>query len=205
MAVLLLLTPAAPASARVIPPVLDFNGAVGWGENANGQVGDATTVDRDTATRVYGLTTGVKQVAAGGMHSLALLTNGTVRAWGYNRNGQLGDGTTTQRTTPVTVLELTGVTQVAAGSNYSMALRSDGTVWTWGFNTNGELGDGTIVSRSAPAQVPGLAGVTQIAAGSHAVLALRSDRTVWAWGANGVGQLGDGSTTDRLSPVPVSG
>jgi hypothetical protein len=153
---------------------------------------------------VTGLT-GVTQVAAGTFHSLAVRSDGTVWAWGANNGGQLGDGTTTNRSVPVQVTGLTGVTQVAAGTFHSLAVRSDGTVWAWGNNLHGQLGDGTTTNRSVPVQVTGLSGVTQVAAGWGQSLAVKSDGTVWAWGYNLQGELGDGTTTDSPVPVPVAG
>jgi len=106
-----------------------------------------------------GYLTGVTALAGGQYHSLAVKSDGTAWAWGYNGYGQLGDGTTTQRTTPVQVKGpggsgyLTGVTAIAAGYYHSLAVKSDGTAWAWGYNTYGQLGDGTTTSRSTPVQV----------------------------------------------------
>ena len=128
--------------------------------------------------------------------------------WGLNFHGTLGDGTTTDRLTPVQVSNLTGVTAVAAGEHHSLALKSDGTVWAWGFNGFGNLGVGTTTDRLTPAQVQGpggvgfLTGIVAIAAGTDYSLALKSDGTVWAWGRNNAGQLGDGTNIDRSAPVP---
>src|SRR5207247_4971351 len=77
------------------------------------------------------------------IHSLALRADGTVIAWGYNAFGQLGDGTTTTRTTPVPVRGLAGVTAITARDGHSLALLADGTVMAWGANFYGQLGDGT--------------------------------------------------------------
>jgi alpha-tubulin suppressor-like RCC1 family protein len=133
-------------------------------------------------------------------------SDGTVWAWGSNLLGELGDGSTTNRSTPVQVAGLTGVTQVAAGQEFSLALRSDGTVWAWGGNGAGQLGRGTVTAREVTAApVSGLAGVTKIAAGCGFSLALRSDGTVWAWGFNNVGQLGIGGTASSVVPVKITG
>ena len=144
-------------------------------------------------------------VSAGGYHTVALLSDGTVYAWGRNDRGQLGDGTTTDRHIPVRVSGLTNVTAISAGYEHTVALKSDGTVWAWGLNFYGQLGDGTTTTRRTPVQVSGLTGITAISAGYSHTIALKSDGTVWAWGNNGNGRLGDGTTTNRHTPVQVSG
>ncbi|MGB9849149.1 MAG: Ig-like domain-containing protein, partial [Moorellaceae bacterium] len=143
------------------------------------------------------------KIAGGDNHSLAVKSDGTVWAWGWNYYGQLGDGTTINHTTPMRVTNLTGVVAVAAGIYHSLALKSDGTAWAWGWNGYGHLGDGTTTNRTAPVQVQGLTGVVAVAAGGYHSLALKSDGTVWAWGRNYEGQLGDGTTTNRYTPVQV--
>jgi alpha-tubulin suppressor-like RCC1 family protein len=146
---------------------------------------------------------GAVAVAAGGSHSLALKTDGTVVAWGYNANGQLGNGNTTQQLTAVPASTLTDVTAISARASSSFALRSDGGVWSWGANGNGQLGSGNTTSRSTPGQISGLTATAISAGGTHA-LALLSDGTIKAWGYNLYGQVGDGTTTQRTSPVAVS-
>ena len=136
---------------------------------------------------------------------LAITTDGTAAAWGYNQFGQLGDGTTTNRTTPVQVSGLSGVSAVGGGAYHSVALKSEGTVWAWGNNSYGQLGDGTTTTRLTPVQVSGLTGVTAISVGYGHNLARKADGTVWAWGLNNYGQPGDGTTTNRSTPVQVSG
>jgi len=137
-------------------------------------------------------------------HTMALKSDGTVWAWGYNGSGQLGDGSTTDRYTPVEVSGLSGVMDIAAGDSHSLALKSDGTVWAWGYNGSGQLGDGSTTDRYTPVEVSGLSGVMDIAAGDSHSLALKSDGTVWAWGQNEYGQLGDGTTTQRTTPIQAS-
>ena len=147
-----------------------------------------------------------RSVLAGeGWSGLALKSNGTVWAWGYNPYGGLGDGTITDRHTPVQVSGLSGVVSVAGEGYSGLALKSDGTVWAWGDNFHGALGDGTTMERHTPVQVSGLCGVASVAGEIYSGLALKSDGTVWAWGDNTFGGAGDGTTTIRLTPGQVSG
>jgi YD repeat-containing protein len=150
-------------------------------------------------------------MAAGYYHTVALKNDGTVWAWGYNAQGQLGDGTTTQRTVPVQVMAspgvgLTNVKAIAAGYKHTVVVKNDGTVWTWGWNSDGQLGDGTTTDRKTPVQVSGLTNVKAVAAGYYHTVALKNDGTVWSWGYNYYGQLGDGTSGDTASksaPVQV--
>jgi alpha-tubulin suppressor-like RCC1 family protein len=182
--------------------------ALAWGNNASGQLGDGTTTERTTPVNVVlpaGVT--ITQVSAGANHSLAVTSDGRVLAWGDNGVGQLGDGTTTTRLTPVEVALPAGVTitQVSAGNEYSLAVTSDGSALAWGDNSFGQLGDGTTTTRLTPVQVDLPAGVTitQVAAGIEHSLAVTSDGHALAWGDNSVGQLGDGTTTRSSTPVQV--
>ena len=128
-----------------------------------------------------------------------------VWGWGSNGAGQLGDCTTTDRTTPVQVSNLSGIKDVSSGCAHSLAVKDAGTVWAWGSNYYGLLGDGTTTDRYTPVKVSGLSSITDVAGGCNHSLAVKEDGTVWAWGDNYNGQLGDGTTTDRTTPVQVSG
>ena len=130
-------------------------------------------------------------VKAGGTHTVALRSDGTVWAWGDNNTYQLGDGTKVDQNKPKQVAGLTDITSIAAGTTDSIALKSDGTVYTWGFN------------QLTAKQVNGLSNVTAVAAGYNFKLALKSDGTVWAWGWNTYGQLGDGTASNQTVPVQV--
>jgi len=176
-----------------------------WGLNTFGELGDGTTTSRSSPVKVTGLT-GVVAISTGDyLNVLALKSDGTVWAWGNNNDGQIGDGTKSNRSSPVKVPGLSGVVALAAGSNHCIAVKSDGTVMAWGHNSFGELGDGTTTDRSSPVSVTGLSGVVAVASGVVHSLALRSDGTVWAWGDNGYGQLGDGTATGRSLPAQVPG
>jgi len=137
------------------------------GANSGGQLGDSTTTARLTPTDVSGLASNVTAVAAGSVHTCVLTASGGVKCWGANYNGQVGDGTTTHRSTPVNVSGLTsGVDAVVAKWGHACALTSGGGVKCWGMNIYGQLGDGTTSDRSTPVDVLGLtSGVLAVAAG----------------------------------------
>ena len=190
------------------------NGTVwGWGLNSSGELGNSTTTNSNIPVEVNGSeglinvgTIGaVTAVAAGDSHSLAVLIDGSVWAWGDNSEGELGNGSTTSSSIPGVVNGVSGVTAVAAGLTYSLALKSDGTVWAWGENSAGQLGNGSTTNSSTPVQVSGLTGVTAIAASNAHSVALLNDGTVRAWGDNSKGALGNGSDTNSSTPVQVSG
>jgi alpha-tubulin suppressor-like RCC1 family protein len=177
-----------------------------WGENFAGQLGDGTTSSRAMPVQVAGLVGAVAEVSAGGGHSCARQTDGTLWCWGFNVTGQLGDGTATDRLTPIQVSALgTTVTEVSAGAEHTCARRTGSTLWCWGRNHFGQVGDGTFADRAAPVQVAALeASVAQSSAGYSHTCARKTDGTLWCWGANFSGQLGDGTETERLIPVEVA-
>jgi len=184
------------------------NGAVKcWGQNSNGQLGDASATQRTSPVDVSGLNSGVAAIESGYYHACALLNTGAVKCWGLNGNGQLGDGTITQRTSPVDVSGLnSGVIAISAGYYHTCALLNTGAVKCWGYNINGALGDGSTTQRTSPVDVSGLnSGVSAISTGGFQTCALLSTGGVKCWGQNNQGQLGDGTITQRTSPVDVSG
>ena len=179
--------------------------AVGFGDNFYGQLGDGTNTDRLTPVSVSGLTGAVSAASsASANHSLILKSDGTVRSFGLNADGQLGDNSTTDRNTAVTVSGLAGAVALAAGESHSLALKSDDTVKSWGSNAEGQLGDGTTTDRLTPVSVSGLTSIKAIGAGQLYGLAVESDGTVHSWGSNADGALGDGTTLSRTSPLDVS-
>jgi alpha-tubulin suppressor-like RCC1 family protein len=200
--------------------VTSTGAVLAWGYNADGQLGNSGTGSSDVPVSVSLPTaTKVIAVAAGALDSLAVTSTGAVLAWGYNADGELGDGGTTNSDMPTTVKLPAGtkVTAVAAGGYYGLALTSTGSVFAWGYNADGELGDGGTANSDVPVKVKLPAGtkVTATAAGGslegvggdtfgpgHS-LALTSTGRVLAWGYNADGELGDGGTANSDVPVKV--
>jgi alpha-tubulin suppressor-like RCC1 family protein len=129
-----------------------------WGFNLHGELGDGTTTDRYTPTRVVGLADGTAavEVSVGAEHTCARLASGEVNCWGSNEHGQLGDGTTTDRTTPTRVVGLDDAIELSAHGYHTCARRGSGEVVCWGRNAFGQLGDGTTTGRQTPTPVVGL-------------------------------------------------
>lgn len=145
----------------------------------------------------------IVEVAAGGNHSLALASDGTVWAWGDNSGGQLGNGTTGYSAVPVQVVGLSNVSTIVAGGAHSIAQKNDGTVWAWGNNASGQLGVGTTWNQNTPVQVTGLTNATAISGGKGHTLALLNDNTVMAWGEHSSGQLGTRKISNYSTPQTV--
>jgi alpha-tubulin suppressor-like RCC1 family protein len=180
-----------------------------WGTNSEGELGTGTS-DEDSAVPVpvAGLSSGVEAISAGGYsgadHTCALLRGGIVECWGFNEDGELGDGTTTSHSTPAPVSALgSGVRSVVAGHRHTCAIVATGRVECWGKAVNAR---GALIAHHAPVVVAGLPrGIQAISAGGGHTCALAAGGRVDCWGQNLYGQLGDGRTNDRGRPVPVRG
>ena len=185
--------------------------AYGWGLNGYGRLGDGTTTSRRSPVSVIGGITNWSQVSAGNAHSLGVTATGIAYGWGLNSSGQLGNGTTTNISSPVTVIGgITNWSQVSAGYNFSLGLTSTGIAYAWGAGGGaggfGQLGDGTTTFRSSPVSVIGnITNWSQVSAGFSHSLGLTSTGIAYGWGGNAFGQLGDGTTINRSSPVTVVG
>jgi alpha-tubulin suppressor-like RCC1 family protein len=195
------------------------------GRNANGNLGQGNTTNLTTWTQV-GSSTWINiaaftaDITSTKMSSFGIQSNGTLWSWGNNSFHQLGDGTTTQRTSPGQVGSATNWAKVVcAGENgnggvygFCLGLRSDGTLWSWGSNVSGATGQGTYSGdTNTPTQIGSSTDWTDIAAGCTGYsassgmfsLAIKSNGTLWAWGNNQFYQLGDNTTTDQNTPIQI--
>mgnify|MGYP003582227952 CR=1 FL=1 len=189
-----------------------------WGLNTNGQLGDTTTAQKPIPTLVaQGSTPALStivQISAGTSHTCAIASDSKAYCWGLNTNGQLGDNTVVQKTTPALVVQgntpLNSVfSQISAGGSHTCGIVSDSKAYCWGLNTNGQLGDTTTAQKNAPTVVvqggtPLNSTILQISAGTSSTCAVASDNKSYCWGLNTNGQLGDNTTAQKLVPTAVS-
>ena len=181
----------------------------GWGHNGYGALGDNTSVtERSSPVQTITFGANWKQVSTGGgsaysNQTAAIKTDGTLWSWGYGGYGNLGDNTTTNRSSPVQTIAFgTNWKQVACGKFHNAAIKTDGTLWTWGSNYKGQLGDNTRTHRSSPVQTVAFgANWKQVSCGEALTAAIKTDGTLWLWGDNFYGSLGDNTRTSRSSPV----
>jgi alpha-tubulin suppressor-like RCC1 family protein len=182
--------------------------AYAWGFNGQGQIGDGTTITKSSPVTIIGGITTWNQISAGSNHSLGLTAGGVIYAWGRGTNGRLGDNTTIDKSSPVTVVGgITNWTRIIAGKySHNIGVTSDNIAYAWGQNNRGQLGDNTTINKSSPVTVVG--GVTNwstVRSGFDSNLALTTSGVLYAWGYNTNGQLGSSSVINRSSPVTVVG
>ena len=178
-----------------------------WASNTRGQLGNGNTYNTFSPVSVLGGFTDWCRVSVGYRHTVAVRQNGTIWTWGSNGNGELGDGTSICRSSPVVVLSDSSAffdwCDIAAPYRSSVGLRKDGTIWTWGSNSySNMLGDGTNINRSSPVSVLGnISDWCKLAEGFGSVFAIRSNGTLWGWGSNYNGELGVGFATIEAQPT----
>lgn len=173
-----------------------------WGFNNNGKLGTNDTTARSSPTQTTTASSNWVSCAGGLDSSIACKSDGTLWNWGLNTNGQLGDNTTANRSSPVqTITFASNWKSVGAGNNTHYGIKTDGTLWCWGLNTQGQLGDNTVTHRSSPVQTVATGTNWKFVCGSAHVLSLKTDGTLWGWGTNGQGQLGLNNVTNRSSPI----
>jgi hypothetical protein len=179
-----------------------------WGSGASGALGSNATASRSSPVTVSGGGTNWTVVAAATSFSAGLKSDGTMWTWGLNTSGQLGDNSTTARSSPQTIAGAesggTNWKAVSLGDMHVAAIKTDGSLWTWGSNNLGQLGDGSTANRSSPQTTAG-AGLNWVRTdlGLDASAGIKADGTLWTWGLNSSGELGDGTTTNRSSPGTV--
>jgi len=173
-----------------------------WGENIKGQLGDSTTINRNAPVLVSGGGTSWKQVAVGDQFAVAIRSDGTLWAWGYNQDGQLGDGTQINRTAPVQVGKDKDWNLVAAGKAHALAIKTSGLLYAWGRNDRGQLGDGTTINRTAPLKI-GTAVWLAISAGETHTMGIQTGNDLYGWGGNTYGQVGNLLKVDVPAPVKI--
>lgn len=187
-----------------------------WGSNIQGQLGDSTTIDRNAPVLLSsgGATTTWKQVSVGDQFAVGIrtggtsttATGGTLWAWGFNQNGQLGDGTTTNRAIPTQIGKDTDWVFVSAGKRHVLAIKANGLLYSWGSNVNGQLGDTTTTPKLVPTKVPLLPATAlwaSVSAGDTHSLGIQKDGTLWSWGGGGEGQLGNNIKADISAPSKI--
>jgi|GEM_PF-1311520 len=180
-----------------------------WGENAQGQLGDGTLVDRSTPGAVVGLAGPAVALASGLDHSCALLESGAVQCWGAQNHGQLGNGVhddDTPSADPVDVINLSApATAIASKTDFTCALIQGGTVQCWGINFNGQIGDGSTGVSETPGIVSGIGNARAIAVGRNHACAILRNGSLKCWGRNQLGQAGNGTSDNLVTPVTVAG
>ena len=173
-----------------------------WGNNGvSGQLGNGDFANVYLPAPITSVTGVFKAISARAEHALALRSDGSVWAWGFNRYGQLGDGTNSDRSTPTRVVGLSNIVAVAAGERHSLALDYNGNIWAWGQNWAGELGDGTTTDRSIPVVVWDSNDAIGISAGSNYSCVITAAREAYSWGSNEYDQLGWGPPYDRYQSM----
>lgn len=184
---------------------LKSNGSLwAWGFNFHGQLGDNTNIDKWFPVRETHNDIDWTSITAGGYHTLALKSNGSLWAWGMNWNGQLGDNTIVNKSSPTRINDDIDWTSVAAGAFHSMAIKSNGSLWSWGLNSSGQLGDNSKVTRLSPVNIGIDLDWALISPGGDYSSAIKSDGGLWSWGSNIYGQLGVGSEAEGLIPTAIN-
>jgi len=142
-------------------------------------------------------------IDAGVDFTIGIKTDNTLFAWGRNNFGQLGDGTSVNKSVPTQIGNDNHWTKISIGETHILAIKTDGTLWAWGGNAFGKLGDGTTVNKNTPTQIGTDSNWNLISAGISHSVAIKTDGTLWAWGRNYSGQLGDGTTVNKIVPTQI--
>jgi len=178
-----------------------------WGNNASGQLGDNSTTHRSSPVQTIAYGGNWKEISSGRDFTVAIKDDGTLWVWGENTQGQLGDNSLTDRSSPVQTASGGSTWQTcSAGQYHAGGIKTDGTLWMWGINSDGQLGDNTVAHRSSPVQTVTLSfDWLQLSCGNNYTAAVKTNGTLWCWGNATSGKLGDNAVTHRSSPVQTTG
>jgi alpha-tubulin suppressor-like RCC1 family protein len=187
-----------------------------WGNNNFGQLGDGTTVAKSSPVQIGSSSWTTVSAGGGNGHTAGITTTGALFTWGLNNFGQLGDGTTVGKSSPIQIGS-SSWSMVSAGSSYTAGITTTGALFTWGYNGYAQLGDGTLVNKSSPVYINYDPRWTAISSGlSHTMatvyvpsnnqnsLFANNQNSLFVWGDNTYGQLGNGTTTGASSPVLIN-
>lgn len=177
-----------------------------WGNNSNGQLGNNSLAHRSSPVQTAAAGTNWKLVSGGYYHTAAIKTDGTLWTWGHNSYGDLGDGSTINKSSPVqTIATGTNWKHVSGCGYHTSAIKTDSTLWLWGSNQYGELGDNSISNKSSPVQTISTgANWKQVTGATYMTACVKTDGTLWTWGSNTFFSLGDNSQINRSSPVQTA-
>ena len=174
-----------------------------WGYNYGGSLGLNNRIFKSSPTQVGSLTSWQSIGGSVQGSSFGLKTNGTLWAWGYGTQGQLGQNSTGYISSPVQVGALTTWLSISGGYSSIAAIKTDGTLWSWGTNAYGELGLNNLIARSSPTQVGSLTNWATVSSGNYFTVAIKTDGTLWSWGINTKGKLGLNNSNYAYSSSPT--
>ena len=180
--------------------ILDDNSVKCWGGNANGQVGDGSTSDRNIPTKILFDGSDVISLSAGSYHTCAILINSSIECWGDNWHGQLGDGSNDRQLTPKSLGNQYQSRSISSGAFHTCSIMINNSLYCWGFNSGGQLGNGNYDNFNLPNPVPLSENQIPsiIESGFHHTCSVLDNGKVICWGDNAKGQLGDGTNNDRI-------
>jgi len=187
--------------------ILIKNGqAWGWGYNTQGQIGDNTVTSRRTPVSILGTIKTFCKIGTGVATSIVIDKNGQIWGWGFNYYGNIGDNTTTQRNTPVSILGAKKTFCSIDSSQHTIGIDKNGLVWGWGYNGYGQLGNNSVTNKITPVSILGVKKTfCSITTGQNHTMGIDNTGLVWGWGWNGYGQLGDNSKISKRTPVSILG